>query len=116
MAKLTPHDKIYKYFEKKNANDVKIILVRDSGFVASGCSVGFFVNTDLIADLVRSQRVDIYLPPGEYYFGAGTSKNNTGLCSYTKNKGMKVVIDEAKENTFRMWFTHDDYGIAPFKY
>lgn len=113
-AKEVSKDKIYKYSEKKNPTDAKVTLVRDSGFSGGGCSWGFFVNNDLVADMETSERVDIYLPSGEYLLGMGSSKNNIGTCSFLDIMNTETILKDNQEKKFRMWLNgNGGYGIAP---
>ena len=65
-------DRIYASFYKYSSpgtNKAKVIIVRDSGLLGGGLSVGFYVNGELISHIERGEFLELYLDEGENILG-----------------------------------------------
>ena len=47
-----------------------LIIKRDTGFMGSACTIRVFVDTVPVADLSPSEKVELFLPLGEYVVSA----------------------------------------------
>jgi hypothetical protein len=47
-----------------------LIIKRDTGFMGSACTIRVFVNTVPVADLAPAEKVELFVPFGEYVVGA----------------------------------------------
>lgn len=65
QAKLAPKERVFKY-QSSQVNSAQLIIVRDSGFLGSGCYFGVYVDGERAASLNPGERVNFYLPAGEH--------------------------------------------------
>jgi hypothetical protein len=47
-----------------------LIIKRDSGFMGSACTIRVFIDTVPVADLAPSEKVELFVPFGEYIVSA----------------------------------------------
>lgn len=68
-AKTAPEQRIYSYQQKSSVNDAVLIVVRDSGYLGSGCDTGVYLNGKRSATLEPGEKVNFYLTAGEWSVG-----------------------------------------------
>lgn len=113
LAKTVKKENVYKYSEKSSDKDGRITVVRDSGFTGGLCAFGLYINNEVVADLETSEKVDIYLPAGEYKIGLGSSKKGVGICSSLDIYNSETTIKDNQEKIFRIWITgNGSFGIS----
>jgi hypothetical protein len=64
-----PESKLGPAFSKYQSptdETARIVVVRDTGFVGSGVTSQFFINSEFVAKLYLGQSVTLHLKPGEY--------------------------------------------------
>lgn len=97
-AKYTPKERILG-FDNRVDNYANLVLIRDKGFVGSGCYINVFINGNEAAKLETKEYVSLYAPSGNILVGA--SIQGKGLCSFnaprrerefTLNNGEKKVL------------------------
>lgn len=47
----------------------EVLVIRDKGYMGSACAEKIYVDSQEVAELRTSQRVTVYLPPGEHIAG-----------------------------------------------
>ena len=92
-AKSVSADRTFK-FQTSHAGDAKLIVIRDSGIVGSGCYAAVFINGEKAALLNSTEKVIFNLKGGEYEVGAAF--DGTALCSMGKDRQERTVV--LKEN------------------
>lgn len=113
-AKFVPEKRLYKKLNKSGTNTAKITVVRDSGIVGSGCTFGFYLDNDLVADLSPSEKVEIYVPSGEHLVGLGPPSGGSGICAITL-MSRETFLKEKQEKKFRLFIdTSNNYEIIPY--
>ena len=83
-----------------------VTVVRDKGFLGSGCYLGVFVNGDLAAKLSRAERVKLYLPMGRTLLASRSVGG--GLCENDSNgRSVAVQITPGDSFTYRLALSQD---------
>lgn len=68
-AKQAPSDRVYLFQNKSTENNSKLIVVRDSGYLGSGCFAGVLINGQRVATLDPAEKAIFFVPPGEVSIG-----------------------------------------------
>ncbi|QMV54071.1 hypothetical protein [Ewingella americana] len=68
-AKVAPPERIYLFQNKTSEQNSKLIVVRDSGYLGSGCYTGVYINGQRAAILDPAEKASFYLKPGEVSVG-----------------------------------------------
>lgn len=66
QAKLAPPERVLKYQNKSSEMNATLIVVRDSGYLGSGCFTGVYLNDEKAAILNPAEKVTFHLNPGEW--------------------------------------------------
>jgi len=74
-----------------------LIVKRDSGFLGKACSAGVYVDGERVGSLGTSEKVTVYLPPGEHLIGARNGTICGGAVSETA-----VVLTAQGHKTYRI--------------
>lgn len=86
---------------------VAVVIKRDAGFVGGACNAKVFVNGSAIADLATSEKVVVYLAPGQHMLGA---RHN---CMGTLAE-LQVRMDQPGARTFRIGTgPNGDFSLQP---
>jgi hypothetical protein len=91
-----PSDRVYEYSKPQSDNDSELVIVRDSGFLGSGCRAAVYVDDKLSAMLSKSEKVSLYVPSGEHLLAVSPSGN--GICGVgdAKNSLKRTITITAK--------------------
>lgn len=68
-AEPAPSDRVFLYQQKTEQTDSTLIVVRDSGYLGSGCFTGVYINGKRAASLEPSEKAVFYLQSGEVSLG-----------------------------------------------
>lgn len=68
-AKQAPQERVYLFQNKTSELNSKLIVVRDSGYLGSGCFTGVYINGQRAATLDPAEKATFYLKPGEVSVG-----------------------------------------------
>lgn len=71
-----------------------LVVKRDSGFMGAACKAAVYVSGDQIGSIGPSDKVTVYLPPGEYIIGA----RNGSLCGGAVSEASVVLAANAHKN------------------
>lgn len=86
-----------------------LIVKRDSGFNTSACSVRIFVSGSPVADIRTSEKIYIYLKPGDYNIGAIAN----GICAGGLVE-TPVTIEQGSSDTLRISYgSNGEFNISP---
>ncbi|MFB2668903.1 hypothetical protein ACE02U_08950 [Shewanella xiamenensis] len=97
-AKQVPDDRL---FIKNNvAGDTVITIIRDSGFLGSGCNIDFFINEELAATLDVSEKATFNVNEGEMILGLQPSGN--GLCISSNIRQLETSIKKGQHKVYRV--------------
>ncbi|MCK6728503.1 hypothetical protein [Enterobacter bugandensis] len=66
QAKQAPKERLLKFQSPVVGEQAKLIVVRDKGFLGSGCFVGVYLNQEKAAILDPGEKAEFYLKPGEW--------------------------------------------------
>ena len=88
-----------QFLEKPNTTGVTII--RDKGYVASGCAITSYINGIRLAELEPGEKVTAFLPAGQVNVGAGFA--GRGLCSGPPKKEREFIIKENSPRVLRIF-------------
>ncbi|HBT3181719.1 TPA: hypothetical protein MBF34_004833 [Klebsiella aerogenes] len=66
QAKQTPSERLLKYQEQSKETKSVLIVVRDKGFLGSGCYTGVYLNDEKSAILNPGEKATFYLHSGEW--------------------------------------------------
>ncbi|QCA20666.1 hypothetical protein E5284_10465 [Citrobacter freundii] len=66
QAKSAPAERLLKYQTPTDDGQAKLIVVRDKGYLGSGCFVGVYLNQQKAAILDPGEKAEFYLKPGEW--------------------------------------------------
>ncbi|EAB4417356.1 hypothetical protein D7B12_18160 [Salmonella enterica] len=67
-----------KIYQDKNGT-VPVTIVRDSGIISARCPMTVFINGRIIADLMPSEKVEVFLKPGNAMIGL--AQLGPGICT-----------------------------------
>jgi len=87
-GKPVPSERILVRLEKPKGPSARVIIVRDSGLLGSGCSFGLFLDGTQIANMDTGEILALDIDPGEHILG--TARVGRALCAGE---------DERQENT-----------------
>ena len=103
-AKQVPDDRL---FIKNNVNGDSIItIIRDSGFLGSGCNINVFINEELAATLDVSEKATFHINEGEMFLGLQLT--GSGLCISNSISQLETSIKRGQHKTYRVAL--DQYG------
>ncbi len=112
-AKQVGPDKAYSYQATPATPYGTLTVVRDSGFISSGCDMGIYVDGKLAAKLSTEDRVTFKIPAGEVVLGAGVI--GSGLCGTAADRREREVTLSAGQNkNYRVFISSEaDVDILP---
>ncbi|PKE30945.1 hypothetical protein CWS43_09700 [Rahnella sp. AA] len=93
-AKQVSVERTFKY-QTAHDGDAKLIVIRDSGIVGSGCYAAVYINGEKAALLNSSEKATFYLNGGEYDVGAAF--DGAALCSMSKDRQERTVVLKANK-------------------
>lgn len=101
QAKLATAERLLKYQNKENESVAKLIVVRDKGYLGSGCSTGVYLNNDKSAVLEPGEKAIFFLPPGEWLVAM---KGEGKLClSDAVPSGREVQLKSGETKAVRLF-------------
>jgi hypothetical protein len=75
-----------------------LVVKRDSGFMGSACNVRVFIDAVPVADLAPSEKVELFVTPGEHIVGAAS----TGVFCGGGASEAAVVITPERQKILRI--------------
>jgi len=66
QAKPAPAERVLKYQQSMKSTDATLIVVRDKGYLGSGCFTGVYLNNEKAAVLNPGEKAIFHLPAGEW--------------------------------------------------
>lgn len=66
QAKQAPNERLIKYQQPIKSNSATLVVVRDKGYLGSGCFTGVYLNNEKAAVLDPGEKATFYLSPGEW--------------------------------------------------
>ena len=112
-AKQVGADKVYSYQATPATPYGTLTVVRDSGFISSGCDMGIYVDGKLAAKLGTKERVTFKIPAGEVVLGAGVI--GSGLCGTAADRREReVTLNPGQSKNYRVFISSEaDVDILP---
>jgi hypothetical protein len=112
QADPVPSDELYAFQVKPEGDSGKLIVVRDSGMVGSGCDILVYIDGRRAAKVGTSQRASFYLPPGNTSIGAGLA--GSGLCAGAAIRTISATVSSGKESIYRISGDMSGFFIGPY--
>ncbi|WLG49102.1 hypothetical protein [Pseudomonas sp. FP1742] len=87
-----------------------LTVIRDSGFMGSGCYATIFLNGERAAKLAPEEKATFILAPGEWVVGAAIE--GAGLCGQLNEKRTETetILKKGQEKYFRV-FSAPEAGL-----
>lgn len=116
-ARPVPPAFVYADQNSTASGDAKLTVIRDSGYIGSGCRFGLFVDGQRVADLESKEMVTVSVKAGQRLVGAGAAKDSRGLCLLNNGGQLRereATFDPGQERYFRISLNSDgDLDISP---
>ncbi|CAN7256261.1 hypothetical protein LJR159_000975 [Pseudomonas brassicacearum] len=112
QAEPVPPDELYAFQSKPSGESGKVTVVRDSGFVGSGCDIVVYVDGRRAAKIGTGQRASFYLPVGTPSLGAGLA--GSGLCAGAAIRTISASVKPGKESVYRISGDVGGFYIGPY--
>ena len=101
-AKEVPPDRILAY-GAPNPDYAKVEIVRDAGFLGSGCYLGVMYRQTVLARFAPSEKAVFYLPEGEWPMAVTKDPDGRMLCGMNEAPAVeRQKIVKGRENLFRI--------------
>ncbi|MEE4915775.1 hypothetical protein V2K41_15990 [Pseudomonas alliivorans] len=112
QAEPVPSDELYAYQSKPAGENGKVTVIRDSGFVGSGCDIVVYVDGRKAAKIGTGQRASFYLKPGSPSIGAGLA--GSGLCAGAAVRTISANVQNGHESIYRITGDMGGFYIGPY--
>ncbi|MFY1031817.1 hypothetical protein [Pseudomonas asiatica] len=105
-----PSERVTGY-QKPVDNGGTVIVVRDRGFIGSGCYTTVFLNGNPVARLDTQEKAAFYVPAGHWTLGAGV--DGSALCSLGNERlEDAVIIEPGQTKKYRIYTSSEgEVGI-----
>lgn len=112
-AKQASTSNVYAYQETPALRYGTLTVVRDSGFVSSGCDMGIYINGKLVAKLATKEKATFKIPAGNIVLGAGVIGG--GLCGTAAGRREREVsLGAGQMKNYRAFISSEaDVDILP---
>jgi len=112
-AKQATADKIYAYQSTPVAPYGTLTVIRDAGFISSGCDMGIYVDGKLVARLATKDSATFKIPVGDVVLGAGVI--GSGICGTAADRREReVILSAGQSKKYRVFISSDaDVDILP---
>lgn len=89
---------------QQSVGDAEIVVVRDLGFLGSGCFQSLTVNGKLVARMDKGETVRMRVPAGDLLLATGRDPEGRGMCSFETDYRVarEFVIRAGEVKRFRM--------------
>ncbi len=112
QAKPVPSDELYAYQTKPAGQSGTLTVVRDSGFVGSGCDAVVYINGVKAAKIGTGQRATFFLPPGHPNIGVGFA--GSGLCMGVAVRTITGAVQVGAESLYSITGDMSGIYIGPY--
>ncbi|WP_333691168.1 hypothetical protein [Pseudomonas syringae] len=112
QAAPVPSDELYAYQSKPAGESGKVTVIRDSGFVGSGCDIVIYVDGRKAAKIGTGQRASFYLRPGSPSIGAGLA--GSGLCAGAAVRTISANVQSGHESIYRITGDMSGFYLGPY--
>ncbi|MFJ9531237.1 hypothetical protein [Herbaspirillum sp. NPDC101396] len=101
-ATAVPAERIFAQASGAAKDWPRITVVRDSGYLASGCDFGFYLDGRLAARMAVGERFSIEVPPGEHILGAAIV--GRALCSFGEDQRREIasIVQPGEKKVYRI--------------
>ncbi|AZF05603.1 hypothetical protein [Pseudomonas sp. R5-89-07] len=111
-AKPVPSDELYAFQSKTQNATSRITVVRDGGFVGSGCDLVLYIEGRRAAKIGPGQRASFYVEPGPVNLGTGLAES--GLCAGAAIRTISATLKPGGESQFRISGDMGGFFLAPY--
>lgn len=107
-----PSDELYAFQEKTVNTSSRITVVRDGGFVGSGCDLVLYIEGRRAAKIGPGQRASFFVEPGPVNLGTGLAES--GLCAGAAIRTISANLKPGVESQFRISGDMSGFFLAPY--
>lgn len=108
QALSAPADRLLAY-QSALPDAGRVTVIRDSGFIGSGCYATVFLNGNRAAKLNPEEKATFILPPGEWVVGAALE--GRGICGANeKRTETETILKSGQQKYFRI-FSSPEAGL-----
>jgi hypothetical protein len=111
-ARPVPANQMYAFKSQDSKDPGRLTILRDDGFVGSGCDVVFYIDGQRAAKIGPGQKASFVLPAGEVNLGTGLAES--GLCAGVAIKTVAANIKSGKEVIYRISWDTQDFYLGPY--
>lgn len=111
-AKPVPNDELYAYQSRPAGQAGTLTVVRDSGFVGSGCDAVVYIDGVKAAKIGTGQRATFFLPPGNP--NIGVSFAGSGLCMGVAVRTITGKVQAGAESLYSISGDMSGIYIGPY--
>ncbi|WP_122439767.1 hypothetical protein [Pseudomonas viridiflava] len=112
QAEPVPADELYAYQSKPSGESGKVTVLRDQGFVGSGCDIVVYVDGRKAAKIGTGERASFYLKPGSPSIGAGLA--GSGLCAGAAVRTISANVQSGHESIYRISGDMGGFYLGPY--
>ena len=104
QAKQAPADRVLAFQDRHGDNTSSLTVVRDEGFLGSGCFYAVHVNSTLAARLDVAESARFFVTPGETLLRVGRDPMGRGLCSVNQENWTQreTILKQGEHKVFRL--------------
>ncbi|HDS1729097.1 TPA: hypothetical protein ACNV18_003080 [Pseudomonas putida] len=111
-AEPVPADELYAYQAKPVGDSGRLTVVRDAGFVGSGCDAVVYIDGVKAAKIGTGQRATFFLPVGNPNLGVGFA--GQGLCMGVAIRTITGSVTSGAESTYSISGDMNGIYIGPY--
>ena len=112
QAEPVPRDELYAYQTKPAGQSGMLTVVRDSGFVGSGCDAVVYIDGVRAGKIGTGQRATFFLPAGQPNIGVGFAGN--GLCMGVAIRTITGNVKPGAESVYSISGDMNGIYIGPY--
>lgn len=107
-----PNDELYAFQSEPLGSSGTLSVVRDSGFVGSGCDVVVYIDGARAAKVGPGQRASFHLPVGRPNIGVDLAES--GLCAGMAVRSVTGDVQDGRETIYRISGDMSGVYIGPY--
>lgn len=102
-----PADRVLAFKDRQDGG-ATMVVIRDSGFIGSGCFLALSVNGVTAVRIGPTERAELSVPVGELLLRVGHDPQARGLCSFgTQWTQRETIMRAGERKVFRLSINAD---------
>lgn len=117
-AKQIPAERVLAFQTSDDMKTATLTVIRDKGFVGSGCYTALWINQILAARLGTKEVAKFFVEPGELLLRAGRDPQGKGLCAIGQDWWVQreTILRLGEQKSFRLTIGVDgEYDIIRYE-